>query len=222
MVHLFRNNIIAISIAMTLIYMLVFFALNMGSDSHRLLTLFIFNDPALIGLLFMGTAIIMERNQGILPAILVSPLSLHTFLVSRIFVLSLLGTLCALGMAIVAIGFNFNVVQFSIASFLVTALGCTIATFLASLTNEFLKYMLLLVPFLIFGIAPPLLDYMGLIESNLFRIFPAWGELFLIGNSYGNAIIKQSDILLAYISSIVWIIALYVLSYRRFKKNVNE
>ena len=81
---LHKNNLIVISILVTAIYALVFYFLKDLPNMEKVLTLFIYNDPAIIGLFFIGLSVIIEKNQQVLSALFVTPMNLHAYLLSRI------------------------------------------------------------------------------------------------------------------------------------------
>ncbi len=112
-VLLARNNIIVLSFIVTAIYAFIFLLIKDMGNMDKLLTLSILNDPAIIGLFFIGLMVIIERNQQVLSALFVAPISHHVYLISRILSLSMICWLCALGMAFAAKGISFNYVHFS-------------------------------------------------------------------------------------------------------------
>ncbi|HLA95050.1 MAG TPA: hypothetical protein VK612_04960, partial [Pyrinomonadaceae bacterium] len=66
------------------------------ANVERFITLLIYNDPAIVGFIFIGISIILEKDQEVLPALFVTPLNRNTYLISRIVTLSTLGYLAAL------------------------------------------------------------------------------------------------------------------------------
>ena len=121
---LHRNNLIAISVGVTLIYAFIFYLFKDTPYTKEILTLLLYSDPALIGLLFFGLIIILERNQQVLSAFMVTPMSKHTYLWARVLSLSIIGWGCATGMALAVLGLSFDVAQFSVGVFFITLLFC--------------------------------------------------------------------------------------------------
>ncbi|MBK6524290.1 MAG: hypothetical protein IPG07_01325 [Crocinitomicaceae bacterium] len=58
-----RNRIIQISALVTLIYIAVFKGLSTFGNMDQLLVLVIFNDPALLGFLFIGVMMLFEKMK---------------------------------------------------------------------------------------------------------------------------------------------------------------
>ena len=92
---------------------LIFFVIRDLGNMDKVLTLLIYNDPAVIGLFFVGLSVIMEKNQRVLDALFVTPVNHHIYLISRILTLSIIGWACALGMALSILGTSFQIGHFS-------------------------------------------------------------------------------------------------------------
>jgi len=216
---LHRNRIITISIAVTVIYALIFFGVNHLGASDKILTLIIFNDPAIIGLLFMEVVILLEKRQNVLSALFVTPTSIHHYLLARVLPLSIIGWLASLGMAFAALGSNFNILHFSMGSFGVSLIACLTGIWLASKSDEFMLVILKSIPILIIFFNLPLLNYFEVTDFWLFNLMPVQGGLSLIAHSY-QTVSSVPGLLFGYLSLTAWIILAYWISYNAFLKHV--
>ena len=218
---LHKNNLIAISIVVTVMYALIFFLIKDLGNMDKVLTLLIYNDPAVIGLFFVGLSIIMEKNQQVLSALFVTPVNHHIYLISRILTLSILGWACALGMGLSILGTSFYMLHFSVGVFGTCVLFSILGIIVVSYTTEFLLFLLKSIPVLI-GLSLPLLNYFNLTDISLFYFTPLQGPLNLIINSYAENPIN-SELLYGYISTIFWIPVFYFFAFRIFKaKMINS
>ncbi|WKN33290.1 hypothetical protein PZB74_08050 [Porifericola rhodea] len=214
-----RNNIITISIAVTIVYALAFFALQDLDNLDKVLTLLILNDPAIIGMFFIGLSVIMERNQQVLSALFVTPVNHHLYLMSRIFSLTLVGWICALGMALAAVGPTFNFLHFSAGTIGVCVLSCLAGLYLVCYTSEFMHFTLRSIPLLMVFINLPLLNYFEVTDIWAFNLMPSYGSLKLIASAYGNS--PDTTLLLySYAAQIFWIALLYWWVYRTFMSKI--
>ena len=218
-VLLTRNNIILLSFVVTAIYAEIFFAIKDLGNMEKFLTLLILNDPAIIGLFFIGLMVIIERNQQVLSALFVTPISQHVYLISRIISLSIICWVCALGMALSALGTSFNVLHFSFGVFGISIMSCLAGLYMVSYTKEFMAFTLKSIPVLLLFINVPILNYFEVTDIGFLRIFPAQGSLDLIINSY-SATPVLSQLLYGYVSIIIWIPVLYWFTYRAFLSKV--
>jgi len=217
-----RNNIVSISIAVTVVYGLLLFLLKDIPNLDKVLILIILNDPAIIGLFFIGLGVIIEKRDAVLAALFVSPMDHHVYLISRILSLSLLGLFCALGMVIALRGFDFNIPHLCAGVFGICLLCCLVGVWMVSYTQNFMSFLLWSIPILLFFVNMPMLNFFGIVESPLFGILPTQGALDLIIRGFGDTG-NLLPIPLAYAAVIFWCGLLYFLIYRIFmKKMVNS
>lgn len=216
-VVLHRNNLIVISVVVTIVYALIFFAIRGLGNTDRVLTLLIYNDPAIIGLFFVGLSVIIEINQGVFTALLVSPLNHHAYICSKVVALSIVGTLCAIGMAISVFGLDFQIVMFSMGAFLTCTIFGLFGILLVSYTSEFLQFMLRSIPVLLL-ISAPLFNYFGLTDLSILAYTPIQTPLDLIISSYPGA--ANTLTVGSIVSCIVWLTALYLITYRIFERRL--
>ncbi len=215
---LHKNNLIVISVVVTIVYALIFFVIKDLGNMEKLLTLLIYNDPAVIGLFFVGLSVIMEKNQEVLSALFVTPVNHHVYLISRILTLSLLGWACALGMGVSILGTSFYVVHFSVGVFGTCVLFSIMGIVVVSYSSEFLLFLLKSIPVLL-GLSLPLLNYFNLTDIGLFYYMPLQGCLNLIANSY-REIPVASELIYGYFSIIFWVPVFYFFAFRIFKSRV--
>lgn len=213
-----RNNLINISVGVTVIYALIFYVFKDFPYMEKALTLLLYNDPSLIGLLFLGLAVILEKNQNVLPAFLVTPMSIHHYLLARTLSLSIVGWLCALGMVIAAVGFSFHWIHFSIGVFAICFIFSLAGVFLISYTSEFLNYMLLSIPIMAL-LSLPLLNYYGLTDIWLWTLTPTQGATSLLISAY-EVPLTNIELLWAYGSTIIWSSFLYWGAFKAFSASV--
>jgi len=212
---LYRNNLIFISVAVTAMYAGLFYLLRGLPNSEWILTLLIYNDPAIIGLFFLGLTVLMEKNQEILSALVVSPMNFHTYLLSRIIPLSIIGWGCALGMGIAIFRLDFDLLNFSIGVFSTCLIFCFFGLLLVAKSSEFLLFLLRSIPVLIL-MSLPLSNYFELTDIQLFKILPIQGPLNLIVHSYGEQL-SGINVRLSYAMTLGWVLILYAIVYRYTK-----
>ncbi|MEM9821189.1 MAG: hypothetical protein AAF985_08965 [Bacteroidota bacterium] len=211
---LHRNHLIAISLILTLFYGAVFFFLKDLTDLSVLLTVLIYNDPALIGLTFVGLSLMLEKNEGVFSLWLVTPVDRHIYLLARLLPLSLIGWACALGMCIFALGTSFAWLQFSFAAFAACSLFGLAGMITMSGTTEILMYALKLIPGLLL-MSLPFLNYFQLTDWSLLALWPIQGSLDLMVDAYGMEDAVENK-WWAYLSTSIWLGILYAWAYRAF------
>ncbi len=213
-----KNNIISISFGVTLIYGIVLYFFRDAVVIDRLLVVMVLNDPSVIGYFFIALSIYTEMKHGILPAIFVSSLSLHQFLLSKTAALVVIGTVCALGLAISVRGFDFDMLNYIIGVFGICTMSTLLGLIMLIYADEFLKFVMYSVPVFLVFINLPMLIYLGAINIDILKyLFPIQGSLDLIDYSVSGTGINFPY---AYLSILVLIPVFYVLAYRTFNKRI--
>ena len=215
-----RNNLVAMIVGISAFYVLIIYFVKDFAGVEKFITLLIYNDPALVGFIFIGISIILEKDQEVLPALFVAPLSYHVYLLSRIITLSLIGFFGALVMVLTAKGFSFNFLHFSIGAFSTCVLFCLLGIFIVSRTTEILHFLLRAIPLLIF-MSLPLLNYFELTNLSFLKLFPVQGGLNLMVNSYRESS-NSWELVFGYFSIAVWTPLLYWFVYRIFISRIGK
>ncbi len=213
-----KNNLLTMIIAITAVYTVLIYAGRSNENLEKFITLLIYNDPAIIGFIFIGLSIIHEKDQGVQAALFVAPVSYHIFLLSRIITLSLIGCLGAVAMVFAAKGTSFNLVHFSVGAFATCVLFSFVGIFVVSFTTDVLQFFLRGAALLVL-MSLPLLNYFELTDLGFLRLFPVHGGLDLIVNSY-QASPSVAGLIFGYVSIAVWIPLSYWFIYRVFVTRV--
>lgn len=213
-----RNNLISMILVISAFYVLIIYLIKDYAGVEKFITLLIYNDPALIGFIFIGISIILEKDQEVLPALFVTPLNQHIYLISRIITLSTISFGGAFVMVLTAKELSFNFLHFSVGAFSTCVLFGLMGIFVVSHTTEVLHFLLRAIPLLIF-MSLPLLNYFELTDWSFLRLFPVQGGLNLMVNSYANSP-NLREIVFGYLSIAVWTPLLYWLVYRIFMARV--
>lgn len=213
-----RNNLLTMIVVISAFYVAVIYFLKDFAGVEKFITLLIYNDPAIVGFIFIGISIILEKDQEVLPALFVTPLNRHVYLISRIITLSLIGFSGALAMVLTAKGIGVNFLHFSVGAFSTCVLFCLLGIFVVSYTTEVLHFMLRAIPLLIF-MSLPLLNYFELTDLSILKVFPVQGGLNLMVNSYAESP-NAREIIFGYLSIALWTPLVYWLVYRIFTARV--
>jgi fluoroquinolone transport system permease protein len=198
--------------------MFVIYLLKDLGNIEKFTTLLIFNEPTMVGFIFIGLAIILEKDQEVLSALFITPINHHFYLISRILTLSAISMICALGMVLMAKGASFNLIHFSIGAFSSCVIFSFIGIYVVSFTTEILHFILRSIPLIIL-MSLPFFNYFGFTDFFIFKLSPVQGSLYLIDNSYNN-LPNISQLVFGYISITIWIPLLYWFVYRTFKSKV--
>lgn len=213
-----KNNLITMIVGITAFYMFVIYLLKDLGNIEKFTTLLILNEPSMVGFVFIGLAIILEKDQQVLSALFITPINHHFYLISRILTLSTISLICAFGMILTAKGTSFNALHFAVGAFSSCILFSFIGIYIVSYTTEVLHFMLRSIP-LVVVMSLPVLNYFEVTDLIIFKFFPVQGSLNLIVNSYKTSP-NTSELIFGYISIAVWIPLLYLFVYRTFKSKL--
>lgn len=218
-----KNNIVGISLGVTLLYGLILYFFRDFEYIHKLLVGLVLNDPTVIGYFFIALSVYTEIRQGILPAIFVAPVRLHHYLLSRVISLSLIALVCSLLLAFSIRGMEFGIykmVLFSMGAMGVSILSALLGLIMLTFAKEFLNFAMMSVPIFLIFINIPLLDYLGGIDTGVFRyLFPIQGGLQLMANSL-DPHVEFSIPILHSLLLLIWIPLFYFAAFRLFEKKI--
>ncbi|PCJ64921.1 MAG: hypothetical protein COA58_11660 [Bacteroidetes bacterium] len=215
---LHKNNIINISIGVTVIYGVILFLIKDVGSLDVVLISIVLNDPSVIGYFFIALAIYTEIKHEILPAIFTTPINLHHYIISKVMALSVVGIVCALGLAFFVKGFDFDIINYAIGTLGICLLSALLGLIMLTFASEFLKFAMISIPVFLTFINVPLLQYLGVFDMGLLKyVFPAQGSINLIDNGISGT---EINLWATYISIFFWITLFYSLAYKLFKRKV--
>jgi fluoroquinolone transport system permease protein len=215
-----RNRIIQISALVTLIYIAVFKGLSTFGNMDQLVVLVIFNDPALLGFLFIGVMMLFEKNENTLQVLAIAPFDEKNYILSKSISLTVISLVCCLAMAVASNGLNFNWIHFSLASILTSILFSFLGFIVVARENAFNKYILKAIGWLLL-LSVPFLGYFGLTEFYWYILFPTQPAIDLFQASFDETL-SAGRIVYAYVALISWIVLTYFWAVRSITKNIQK
>lgn len=215
-----RNKLIGISAAVTVIYMIVLKGISHFGIADKALVMIIFNDPALLGFLFVGVIVLFEKNENTLQTLAVMPLKESNYILSKTIVLSVISVACSFAMAFLASGTNFKMIHFFFGALLTTVLFSFLGFILVANVSTFNKFILKAVGFLIF-LSIPFLGYFGVAPRACFLLIPTQPCIDLFRISFSGDV-PISEVIYAYAVLMFWIVLGFILAMKLFKKNLRS
>jgi len=171
-----------IYLILTILYVCLIFALP-ENIKEKAATVMIFTDPAAMGMFFMGAIILLEKSQRVLNSLVVSPIKVWEYIVSKCISLGLISTIVAVIIALFSGNNNLFLVVIGtfFGSVLFTLLGIIVGAKVSSLN----QFILATVPFEIVCFIPPLFYYFGYKKAFLIA-HPGVVIINLISNTTTN------------------------------------
>jgi fluoroquinolone transport system permease protein len=212
-----RYKIIHLSILSVIIYYMSLVAIpSMNTTEFK--TLYLFMDPTLIGIMFVGALVLFEKTENTLQALTVTPMETRTYFFSKIISLTVLSVISAFLFVFLAHGFDFHYL-YMIAGIVLSSVFLILVGFLmvarCKSINEYLALMM--VVFLLLFV-PPLLDISGIYENVIFYLWPSQASFLLFNGVFGT--ISLTDTIYAVVYLSIWIVGCYVLAKKAFYTHI--
>ena len=211
-----RYQILTVAVILTILYILIF-KLVVRGEFDEILILLIFTDPAMIGFIFIGALVLFEKGSNTLDALVVTPLRVSEYLMSKVISLGLISTVCALVIMIAGHGFrlHYGLYLYSVfmTSGIVTLLGFAGASRVRSMNQYFI-----IIPQFLAPLALPLLNFFGLTDTWLLYILPSQATLNLLWASIHP--IPVVDMVYSLIYLPAWFLFSYWFAAYSFRKYI--
>ncbi|WP_027421092.1 fluoroquinolone export ABC transporter permease subunit [Crocinitomix catalasitica] len=214
-----RNRIIALSLVVSALYIGAFMALRGFEQIEKLLILVIYNDPALLGVLFTGVLVLFEKNENTLQVISVSPIKISNYILSKSIVLTIVALLCSYLMAFSGHGFHFNYLHFGLGVALSTMTFSFIGFSIVATQDTFNKYMIVAVGVIVLFLLP-FIGFFNLTSDVIFWIFPTQPGIKILSASFGQLGIME--IIISYVLAIIWCALFYKLAVKRITQKLKS
>ncbi len=212
----FRHGFYYAYLVLTIIYILALMPLK-GLLQHTITTLVLITDVGMIGFFFVGAIVILEKGQNLLESVFVTPLRLNEYLLSKVASLALLALLSALVIASSVYGFSVFFLLFIPGMVLGTAFYTLFGIWVAIRSKNVNDYFAKALGLGLF-LSLPLIDYLNILKSSLFHLFPANAMLVFFDSLYNPQ--PLSDILIAFVTLSIWTAGAALLVQRDFKKYI--
>lgn len=175
-----RYNIIGIYGIITVLYLVLLLAIPMQPAAKDTLLIFlIFNDPVVLGFLFVGSLTLFERSDRTFFALAITPLEPAAYVWAKALTLTAIALVCSLAMAFAAHGWpsqvGYLLIGVALSSIAFTFLGYYAVAYCRSFNEYILRMAVLLMP-----VGLPFLNFFGWMDSFLLYLIPSQATLFLL------------------------------------------
>lgn len=199
----------ALYFLMIIIYM-VLFSFFEGKTRNIIVDIFVYSDPAEMGLFFMGALILLEKSQRITNSIAISPVSSKEYILGKVISIGIISEIA--GLILISQGKSENLFLTMIGIFAGSALFSLCGIIVGAKAESLNQYIVWTVPFEIIGFMPVIAYRIGFLWDNTFMlIHPGCSVMQLI---YGNG----KNIIFFLLSVILWLIVLFFLAENAVQK----
>lgn len=205
----------ATAMVITFVWLLLLSSLSENVKTQWMPAL-IFADLSNIGLLFIAGCLYLERRQGTLYALAITPFPRSRWLLLKLLSLSVLTTLCALAIVVFS-GASANWLVL-LPAIVATALMFTLCGILLALPFDDLLNYFLGMALTLTVLSLPLLDYFEVYPHWLYWLLPTQPVLKLLVSGFQPA--SVTTITVSLLLCAVWVAVLYTLAVKRFSRFV--
>jgi fluoroquinolone transport system permease protein len=212
-----RYKIIHLSILSVLIYYVTLVAIP-SMNTVEFKTLYLFFDPTLIGIMFVGALVLFEKTENTLQALNVTPMERRTYFFSKIISLTLLSMISAFLFLFLAHGFYFEYFYMMTGVILTSIFLILLGFILVARCNSINEYLLLMMLAFLVLFLPPLLDITGIYNNIAFYLWPSQASFLLFEGVFNSISLNDTIYALGYL--FIWIAICYYLAKKAFYTHI--
>ncbi|HCT94373.1 MAG: hypothetical protein A2X19_02790 [Bacteroidetes bacterium GWE2_39_28] len=151
------------------------------------LPLVVFSDPSVLGLFFIGGIILLEKSQGVMMAIVVTPLKTEEYVLSKAISLAFVSVMAAIAITALSPIINVNWILLIISTILTAGLFTLSGIMINAGCNNVNQYMVKTIPYMLLFVLP-CFSLLGFEYSYLFTVVPSVAALRLLLGAYHGII----------------------------------
>lgn len=191
---------------LTVLYVCGIAALT-GHWKTDIASIMIYSDPAAMGLFFMGAIVLLEKSQKVLNAMVVSPVKVSEYILSKTVALIAISTVIAMILGLVS-GSN-QLLSIAVGTALTSAIFTMLGIIAATKISNLNQFLIVIMPIEIVCFVPPIVGLFVKLP-DIFRFFPFTACMNLIT---GKSILLSFDMVLV----IATLIILYIVARHTVK-----
>jgi fluoroquinolone transport system permease protein len=165
------------------------------------LPLVVFSDPSILGLFFIGGMILMEKGQGVLAVLVVSPLRSWEYVLAKVISLAIVSILAAFSITYFSHYPSANWYLLLLSTILTSGIFTLLGIMINAGCNSVNQYMLKTIPYMLLFILP-CFALLGFPYSEFFTIFPSVAALKLMLAAYHGIAWHEAAALAVYLLGI--------------------
>lgn len=192
-----KHGFYAVYVVLSIMYIVILNFIPMSAKSV-VLPILVYTDPAALGMFFIGGMVLLEKEQGVLSLLYITPLKVHEYIISKVLTLGIISTLAAVGISLV-VNIQTNYILLILGTLLSAIFYTLIGFLMASKSKTVNDYILKIVPVAMLVILPCLTfiqnDFVPEIINKIVLFIPASGGLKVIFGAYSD--ISSVDIIIS-------------------------
>lgn len=194
----FKQGFYVVYVIITLVYMIAIRQLP-PSIGRIAVPLVVFTDPSIVGFFFIGGIVMLEKVQGVLQYIVVTPLRTKEYLIAKVISLSVLAETAGLLITAVSYEGSINWILL-VVGIMLSSVFFTLYGFIAAAgCNTMNEYFVRMVPYMLVMILP-CFSLIGFQYSFIFGFFPSVAGLKLVFGAFHGISALEATVYILYLT----------------------
>lgn len=198
-----KHGFYLVYVIITVMYLIILSFLPEDILSFAL-PLLVFSDPSVLGLFFIGGIILLEKGQGVLMVLVVTPLRSTEYILSKVISLSVISVAVAVTITWFSYFPSVNWALLILATMLTSGIFTLLGIMINAGCNTVNQYMLKTIPYMLF-FTLPCFALIGFPYSWLFTIVPSVAALKLMLGVYHGIVWYEAAALVVYLCFVNYI-----------------
>ena len=214
----FRHGFYLVYLLVSVLYIIILFNIP---ESHRLMVTnaLVFSDTSILGLMFVGAILLLEKQQDILHSLFVTPLLLREYLAAKVLSLTLISVTASLLIFVISNGLGLMSGLFLPGVILGSSIFILIGLGIGARVNSLNGYIFgIMVGTIIF--TAPLLSYLNVYDGLWLYILPTRATLLLLASTHQP--LSSGHVIYAFFNLIAWIILAWPFAVKSFRTFIIE
>ncbi|MBN2273738.1 MAG: hypothetical protein JXK95_05355 [Bacteroidales bacterium] len=203
-------------VVITLMYLIILSFLP--DDILAIVTpLVVFSDPSVLGLFFIGGIIMLEKLQGVMMVMVVTPLRSEEYILSKVISLAMIAVLVGLAITVLSRNQGVNWAILILSVILTSGIFTLCGIMISAGCHTVNAYILKVIPYMVL-FTLPCLSLIGFPYSWLFTVVPSVAALRLMMGAYTGIPVIEAIGLIVYLAGLNYVF--YRLTIRVFEKKI--
>lgn len=199
-----KHGFFLVYVVITIMYLIILSFLP-ENIFNVALPLVVFSDPSVLGLFFIGGIILLEKGQGVLMVLVVSPLRSQEYILAKVISLAFISVLAAFAITFFSHYPTVNWLLLLMATILTSAMFTLVGIMINAGCNTVNQYMLKTIPYMLL-FTLPCFSLIWFPHSWLFSLFPSVAALKLMMGAYHGISWYEAFALTVYLLGICYLL----------------
>lgn len=214
-----KHGFYAVYVILSIVYIIILSFIPTAAAKY-VLPVLIFFDPAGLGLFFIGGMVLLEKEQGVLALLYITPLKVQEYILSKVLTLGAISVLAGFAISLASYGLAANYLLLFLGIFLVSIFYTLFGFLVASRSRTVNDYLVKMIPAIILSIIPCVSlipnDIVPEFINSLLLLVPSAGGLKLMFGAYSGISLLEITL------SIVGLIIINILLLKRVAKVLTD